>query len=709
MARSSTSTSRGTVAGLVSRHRPISGTFAVRGRARCKASRSGSCSWASAQARPQAQRLVPGRDQHGVPTPGPGIRCSGVRHESVRLGPRVVVAEVVLRSRASRAIAEFQVEGAPLERPLRTVRRPAAPARPPPGPRSRYPPCSSRLDDLMRFCGSKRRRRLRSLRRHGSPASASALGAESTAAATSPPMLAGVFGALVDPSCRAPLAEAAARVPDGAEFPTSRACAAEYELWPGTPVCARCADAFTARLPRGLPRASQRPPRVRGSRRAHATTCSSSPASTSLARRGMRRVSSAAAPITTPTWSGRATAAAPGCWSRASARHGWRPPSTAVDRCARGDVTACAGPAGGAAHTSGRSAGAAAPRASIAMGARGAVSCGPRREAVVAGYRLHDLTRPMTRETIIALAQARRHDERYAVIKKRPLAAGVRTARISTCTCRTSFGTRIDARSSRPRRPASAQVDFTHFFGEALWSTHQHTLEAFGPETRGDSQPSVRGGRHRAHPRLDEPATIDAYIEEQTWVSPEGAPVAGRSRREKRRLRDVGHEHSTTLSGEELLRRGRPAADLADPPDPALERRLHHRGPDRAGGAEGPALMFSALPLRFPAAAAAPCARWRGNSSPQVRLTTPRDTYGRIRRHRRRANISCMKRELDSRSNRGVRVAPWALRDRCASRSSSPTTTARPHRAGSGAPRTRCLRHPYLYVDPTCIPTLVAA
>ena len=145
----------------------------------------------------------------------------------------------------------------------------------------------------------------------------------------------------------------------------------------------------------------------------------------------------------------------------------------------------------------------------------------------MAGYRLHDLTRPMTRETIVALAgKLADGDERYAVIGKDPLRSWeFENGAIFHLHLQDHYGTHVDAPIHTVRdAPGIDEVDFSRFFGEALVvDASAHTLKALGPEHFEEIASDVREGDIVLIHSLDEPATIDAYIEEQTWVSPEGA------------------------------------------------------------------------------------------------------------------------------------------------------------------------------------------
>src|SRR4029079_9260102 len=165
-------------------------------------------------------------------------------------------------------------------------------------------------------------------------------------------------------------------------------------------------------------------------------------------------------------------------------------------------------------------------RASIATSC--AARCrGARGEAAVAGYRLHDLTRPMTRETIVALAgKLADGDPRYAEITKDPLRSWqTDNGAIFHVHIQDHFGTHVDAPIHTIRDANSIdQVDLGRFFGEAyVVDASAHTLEALGPEHFEEIAADVREGDIVLIHSLDRPGSLDAYIEQQTWVAPAGA------------------------------------------------------------------------------------------------------------------------------------------------------------------------------------------
>jgi kynurenine formamidase len=145
----------------------------------------------------------------------------------------------------------------------------------------------------------------------------------------------------------------------------------------------------------------------------------------------------------------------------------------------------------------------------------------------MAGYRLHDLTRPMTRETIVALAgKLADGDDRYAEITKDPLRSWeTENGAIFHVHIQDHFGTHVDAplHTIRGASPID-QVQLGHFFGEAIvLDASRHTLQALGAEHFEEIGADVREGDIVLIHSTDPPGTIDAYIEEQTWVAPEGA------------------------------------------------------------------------------------------------------------------------------------------------------------------------------------------
>ena len=113
----------------------------------------------------------------------------------------------------------------------------------------------------------------------------------------------------------------------------------------------------------------------------------------------------------------------------------------------------------------------------------------------MAGYRLHDLTRPMTRDTIVALAgKLADGDERYAVIEKDPLRSWeTENGAIFHVHMQDHFGTHVDAPIHTVRdAPCIDQVDFGRFFGEALRGRRvgAHAEGARAGALRGDRAPT---------------------------------------------------------------------------------------------------------------------------------------------------------------------------------------------------------------------------
>jgi arylformamidase len=145
----------------------------------------------------------------------------------------------------------------------------------------------------------------------------------------------------------------------------------------------------------------------------------------------------------------------------------------------------------------------------------------------MSGYRLHDLTRPMTRETIVALAgKLAEGDDRYAEIKKDPLRSwDTEQGSIWYLHIQDHFGTHVDAPVHTIRGGKSIdQIELGHFFGEAIVvDASRFTLEALAPEHFEEIGGDIRAGDIVLIHSLDPAATLDAYVEQQTWVSPAGA------------------------------------------------------------------------------------------------------------------------------------------------------------------------------------------
>jgi kynurenine formamidase len=145
----------------------------------------------------------------------------------------------------------------------------------------------------------------------------------------------------------------------------------------------------------------------------------------------------------------------------------------------------------------------------------------------MSGYRLHDLTRPMTRETIVGLAgKLADGDPRYVDITKDPLRSWeTEQGAIYHVHIQDHFGTHIDAPIHTIRGGKTVdQVDIGHLFGEAIVvDASKFTLEGLEARHFDEIGGDIRAGDIVLIHSLDEPGNIDAYIEQQTWVAPEGA------------------------------------------------------------------------------------------------------------------------------------------------------------------------------------------
>jgi kynurenine formamidase len=229
----------------------------------------------------------------------------------------------------------------------------------------------------------------------------------------------------------------------------------------------------------------------------------------------------------------------------------------------------------------------------------------------VAGYRLHDLTRPMTRETIVALAgKLADGDPRYAEITKDPLRGwDTDNGAIFHVHIQDHFGTHVDAPLHTIRgAPSIDQVDLSRFFGEAyVADASGHTLEALGPEQFEAIAGDVREGDILLIHSLDRPGSLDAYIEQQTWVAPAGAQWLV-----DRGVKSVGCE----TWGIEHIYDGYFLKDYYNPETPQPTWPTHQillsndvyiiEGLTGLGALKGKRVMFAALPLPIPGGSGCP-------------------------------------------------------------------------------------------------------
>ena len=140
---------------------------------------------------------------------------------------------------------------------------------------------------------------------------------------------------------------------------------------------------------------------------------------------------------------------------------------------------------------------------------------------------LIDLTRPMTRETIIEIAgRIVAEDSPYNEVKLRYLRSW-ETDNGTLCqwTLNDHFGTHLDAPIHVvPDAPAVDQVDINRLIGEAVVIDCSF---ANGRGITGDdfeqARPRVERGAIVLVYSAEQPATIDAFITEQTYVTPDGA------------------------------------------------------------------------------------------------------------------------------------------------------------------------------------------
>ena len=140
---------------------------------------------------------------------------------------------------------------------------------------------------------------------------------------------------------------------------------------------------------------------------------------------------------------------------------------------------------------------------------------------------LIDLTRPMTRETIIEIAgRIVAEDSPYNEVKLRYLRSW-ETDNGTLCqwTLNDHFGTHLDAPIHVvPDAPAVDQVDINRLIGEAVVIDCSF---ANGRGITGDdfeqARPRVERGDIVLVYSAEQPATIDAFITEQTYVTPDGA------------------------------------------------------------------------------------------------------------------------------------------------------------------------------------------
>jgi arylformamidase len=141
--------------------------------------------------------------------------------------------------------------------------------------------------------------------------------------------------------------------------------------------------------------------------------------------------------------------------------------------------------------------------------------------------KLIDLTRPMTRETIIEIAgRIVAEDSPYNEVKLRFLRSW-ETDNGTLCqwTLNDHFGTHLDAPIHVvPDAPSIDKVDINRLIGEAVVIDCSF---ANGRGITGDdfeqARPRVEAGDIVLIYSNEQPATIDAFITEQTYVTPDGA------------------------------------------------------------------------------------------------------------------------------------------------------------------------------------------
>ncbi len=141
--------------------------------------------------------------------------------------------------------------------------------------------------------------------------------------------------------------------------------------------------------------------------------------------------------------------------------------------------------------------------------------------------KLIDLTRPMTRETIIEIAgRIVAEDSPYNEVKLRFLRSW-ETDNGTLCqwTLNDHFGTHLDAPIHVvPDAPSVDKVDINRLIGEAVVIDCSF---ANGRGITGDdfeqARPRVEAGDIALIYSNEQPATIDAFITEQTYVTPDGA------------------------------------------------------------------------------------------------------------------------------------------------------------------------------------------
>jgi len=141
--------------------------------------------------------------------------------------------------------------------------------------------------------------------------------------------------------------------------------------------------------------------------------------------------------------------------------------------------------------------------------------------------KLIDLTRPMTRETIIEIAgRIVAEDSPYNEVKLRFLRSW-ETDNGTLCqwTLNDHFGTHLDAPIHVvPDAPSVDKVDINRLIGEAVVIDCSF---ANGRGITGDdfeqARPRVEAGDIVLIYSNEQPATIDAFITEQTHVTPDGA------------------------------------------------------------------------------------------------------------------------------------------------------------------------------------------
>lgn len=141
---------------------------------------------------------------------------------------------------------------------------------------------------------------------------------------------------------------------------------------------------------------------------------------------------------------------------------------------------------------------------------------------------IHDLTRPMTHETLIALAgrlavgDAPVKDLEFSWL--RSWEQGDNGAQCQW-TLNDHFGTHVDAPSHVVRGAASVdQLDLSRLFGEAVVidCSHARGRGLTGSDFAG-ARPGIRRGDIVLVYSGEEPGTREEYLVSQTYVTPEGA------------------------------------------------------------------------------------------------------------------------------------------------------------------------------------------